>query len=168
MKRVFSVLIIVVITLALSGPVSLALYRIREPYFRYPVDMGQKGIIIRNDGHGGGEFGSKRRNGRSHAGIDIQVPVGTPVRAAKSGIAFCLNVPTGYGKYVMIYHPDGCQTIYGHLSNWNVYSTQHVRRGEIIGFTGKTGNANSKSIEPHLHFEIQKAGVAQDPRGMIK
>ena len=123
---------------------------------------------MRNDAVGEGDFGSKRRNGRSHSGIDIQAPVGTPVRASKSGLAFCLNVPTGYGRYILIYHPDGMLTLYGHLSEWAISPVQYVKRGDLIGYVGKTGNAASKSIEPHLHFEIRKNNVPQDPRNLMR
>lgn len=163
-----SVVITALITALLYKPVSLAVYKIREPYFGYPIKSSPNKVVIRNDRRGEGEFGAKRRNGRSHMGIDIMAPAGTPVYASRSGIAFAGNVPTGYGKYVMIYHPDGFQTIYGHLSNWNVRSTNYVRKNDIIGFVGKTGNAASKSIEPHLHFEIRKGGEPQNPMNLMR
>ena len=160
--------ITVFITVILYTPVSIAIYKLREPYFRTPVKVDTGGLVIRNDIYGEGDFGAKRRNGRSHSGIDIQAPVGTPVFASKSGIAFCGNIPTGYGKYVMIYHPDGFQTIYGHLSNWAVYTTQKVCQGGLIGFVGKTGNAASKHIQPHLHFEVRRDGKSTDPQPLMK
>lgn len=163
----------IVITIALTAlitalafnPISLALFKLSEPYFRYPV-KGQ--IIIRNDSYGDGEFGAKRNGGRTHTGIDILAPVGEPVYAARSGIAFCGNVPTGYGKYVMIYHPDGLQTMYGHLSEQSVYSGKKVRRGELIGLIGKTGNAGNTYMQPHLHFEIRSRGGAIDPQKLMR
>jgi murein DD-endopeptidase MepM/ murein hydrolase activator NlpD len=149
-------------------PVSILLYRVKEPFFLRPVASGSSQIIVRNDAHGSGEFGTKRRNGRSHSGIDILASVGTPVYAAKSGIAFRGEVPTGYGKYIMIYHPDGYQTYYGHLSEWVARSTEYVRRGGLIGYVGKTGNAASRSMQSHLHFEIRKDGEPQDPRKLMR
>ncbi|MDD5422388.1 MAG: M23 family metallopeptidase [Candidatus Omnitrophica bacterium] len=146
----------------------MLVYKIVEPNFSCPIKTTGKNLVIRNDAKGDGEFGAKRRNGRTHSGIDISAGVGTPVYASRSGLLFCGNVPTGYGKYVMIYHPDGYQTIYGHLSDWSEYSVRKARRGEIIGFVGKTGNAAGKAIQPHLHFEIKKDGAAQDPRGLMK
>ena len=157
-----------VITVFAYKPVSLLVYRIREPYFTSPIKIATANMAVRNDAHGDGEFGSKRRNGRSHSGIDILAPAGTPVYAAKSGLAFKAEVPTGYGRYVMIYHPGGYQTFYGHLLEWAINPVQHVNRGDLIGYVGKTGNAASKSIEPHLHFEIRKDGVAQDPKDLMK
>ena len=168
--------IIIAVTIAATSlitalsykPVSLLIYKIKEPYFKRPINTGSSRIIVRNDARGDGEYGSKRRNGRSHSGIDILAPVNTPVYAAKSGIAFAGEVPTGYGKYIMIYHPDGYQTFYGHLSNWAVGSTKYVRCGELIGYVGKTGNAAGKSIQPHLHFEIRKNGEPQNPRRLMR
>jgi murein DD-endopeptidase MepM/ murein hydrolase activator NlpD len=167
---IFAVIVAVTVsvTIFLYDPVSILLYKIREPYFRRPIITGSSRIVIRNDAHGSGEFGTKRRNGRSHSGIDISAAVGTPVYAAKSGIAFRGNVPTGYGKYVMIYHPDGYQTYYGHLSDWAIASVKHVKQGELIGYVGKTGNAAAKSMQPHLHFEIRKNGEPQDPRKLMR
>lgn len=163
-----ALVLVVSITVILHEPVAILLYKIREPYFKRPIISGSPQIIVRNDAHGDGEFGTKRRNGRSHSGIDMLAPVGTPVYAAKSGIAFRGEVPTGYGKYIMIYHPDGYQTYYGHLSNWAVNSTRHVHQGDLIGYVGKTGNAASKSMQPHLHFEIRFDGEPKDPRKYMR
>ena len=156
------------ITIAAYQPVLLVIFKIEEPYFTSPLKAGSGIIYVRNDERGDGAFGAKRRGGRYHTGIDMKAPVGTPVYAAKSGIAFPGMVPTGYGKYVMIYHPDGMQTIYAHLSNWNIRAPQKVRQGDLIGFVGKSGNAAGKAIEPHLHFEIRKDGVPQDPHGILR
>lgn len=154
-----------IITAIAYNPASIFFFRIREPYFIYPV----KGrIVIRNDPLGDGDFGTKRNGGRSHNGIDMLAQEGAPVCASKSGIAFTGNVPTGYGKYVMIYHPDGMQTMYGHLSEHRVYSGQRVSRGEVIGLVGKTGNADNKYMKPHLHFEIRSRGSAVDPRPLMR
>lgn len=157
-----------VVTASLYNPAALFIYKITEPYFRCPVNIESRGLVIRSDARGEGEFRAKRRNGRAHSGIDIQAPLGAGVYAAKSGVAFRGNVPSGYGKYVMIYHPDGFQTLYGHLSNWNITSAQKVRKGQLIGFVGKSGNAGYKDIQPHLHFEIKKYGEPQDPQRLMK
>jgi murein DD-endopeptidase MepM/ murein hydrolase activator NlpD len=151
-----------------AEPLSLVLYRLREPYFKSPIRAGYGKLIVRNDAMGEGAFGTKRSNGRTHTGLDIMAPIGTPVYASKSGMAFRGMVPTGYGKYIMIYHPDGSQTFYGHLSEWTVVSTQRVAQGEIVGFTGNTGNAKNRAIQPHLHFEIRKGGEPVDPQDIIR
>jgi murein DD-endopeptidase MepM/ murein hydrolase activator NlpD len=158
-----------ILTALLYNPVSVAVFKLAEPYFEYPIQIDPgKAMVVRNDAGGDGEFAAKRLNGRLHTGIDIQAPLSTPVRASKSGLAFCLNVPTGYGKYILIYHPDGFQTLYSHLSEWNIISAHQVKRGDIIGFVGKSGNANRKNIEPHLHFEIRKNNEPQDPRKLMR
>ena len=155
-------------TLILYEPINILFFKLKEPYYSYPIKTGRNNPVVRSDGQGDGEYGAKRNGGRTHDGIDILAPVGTPVYAAKSGTAFRLNVPTGYGKYVMIYHPDRAQTIYAHLMDWNVRSTQRVYRGELIGFVGKSGNAADISIQPHLHFEIRKNGLPVDPEGKLR
>ena len=167
---ILTVIITAVISIALYRPVSVLVFRVAEPYYGFPVKAGATGgkFVIRNDALGDGDFGTKRSGGRSHTGIDIQAAVGTPVYASKSGIAFCGNVPTGYGRYVMIYHPDGTQTMYGHLSNWAVGSTQQVRKGEMIGYVGKTGNAASRMMQPHLHFEIRIDGEPVAPQPLMR
>ncbi|MCX5685998.1 MAG: M23 family metallopeptidase [Candidatus Omnitrophica bacterium] len=158
----------IIATIILYQPVSIAFFKLTEPYFACPIKSDLDKLEIRNDSLGEGGYGAKRRNGRFHAGVDILASVGTPVYASKSGLAFFGNVPTGYGKYVMIHHPDGTQTFYGHLSDWNGKATRRVRRGELIGFVGKTGNAASSLIRPHLHFEIRKDGEPVDPRGLMR
>ena len=172
MNRFHAIFIAIIIsaslTMALYRPASLVVYKIKEPHFRCPIRKGFGGIALRNDSRGSGEFGAKRRNGHSHTGIDILAPVDTPVYASKSGTAFCLNVPTGYGKYVMIYHPDGAQSIYAHLSAWNIPPVKNVKQGDIIGYVGKTGNAANRSMEPHLHFEIRVNGVPKNPHGLMR
>lgn len=123
-----------------------------------------QGIIpIRNDDHGDGHFGAPRRGGRSHRGLDIYAPLFTRVRASKSGTAKVGFVKNGMGKYVIIRHPDGCATVYGHLSRVRIKNNQKVRQSAIIGYVGKTGNAKYKNIDPHLHFEIRKKGRCVDP-----
>ncbi|MDP2912682.1 MAG: M23 family metallopeptidase [Candidatus Omnitrophota bacterium] len=156
------------ITATLHEPLSVAVYKLREPYFASPIHAKSGKLVIRNDALGDGSYGAKRRNSRSHSGIDIHAPRGTPVYAAKSGVAFCGNVPGGYGKYVMIYHPDGSQTIYAHLSNWAAHTAKRVRIGDLIGFVGNTGNASGKYIQPHLHFEIRRNGKPLDPQQFMK
>ena len=156
------------VTISLYIPGSILLYKIREPYFRWPIMSDTSAILVRNDAYGDGEYGSRRRNGRTHGGIDLLAPVGTPVCAAKSGIAFRGTVPTGYGKYIMIYHPDGYQTYYGHLAGWKAPSAGRVRQGEPIGYVGKTGNAANKLMQAHLHFEIRKDGKTLNPRELTR
>jgi murein DD-endopeptidase MepM/ murein hydrolase activator NlpD len=91
------------------------------------------------------------------------------VYAAKSGHAESGTNPRGLGKYIVITHPDGSRSVYGHLKDWLIDSEEWVRQGQVIGLVGKSGNANLVALEPHLHFEIWKDGKTVDPlRGCFK
>jgi len=126
-----------------------------------------KELPVRNDSYGEGAFGAKRRGGRRHKGIDLEAPLKSPVYASKSGRAKVLFYPKGYGNLVIIDHPGGWQTRYGHLDEVLAKSGRWIWQGEIIGKIGKTGNADSKGIIPHLHFEIRKEGRALDPAPLL-
>ncbi len=88
-------------------------------------------------------------------GIDMGCPMGTPVAAAAEGtvISAKMGWNGGYGNIIIISHPNGTQTLYGHLSRINVSSGQNVADGEIIGTTGNSG----QSTGPHIHFEVRGA-----------
>jgi murein DD-endopeptidase MepM/ murein hydrolase activator NlpD len=90
--------------------------------------------------------------------------VGSDVLAAKSGIAVIGRIHNGLGRYVVIQHPDGWRTRYGHLTEITVRDRQRIRRGQKVGTVGKSGNARWKWIQPHLHFEVwTPEGVPVDP-----
>jgi len=124
-------------------------------------------VPIRHDTMGNGHFAASRNGNRLHNGVDILAPVGTPVRAAKGGLAVAGEHKEGMGKYVKIKHKNGFSTMYGHLSKIHIKVLQKVRQGEVIGEVGKTGNANYRKMKAHLHFEIRKDGIAQDPMGYL-
>ncbi|NQT06360.1 MAG: M23 family metallopeptidase [Candidatus Omnitrophica bacterium] len=135
--------------------------------FKSPLDISNP--KIRNDSMGEGHFGAKRKNGRKHTGVDILAPVGTPVKSAVSGWAIARFDEDGYGRYVKIYHGGGLTTLYAHLADTTIIWQRPVKRGEVIGRTGNTGNARFKAVRPHLHFEVRKSGVPQDPmKGYIR
>ena len=71
------------------------------------------------------------------------------------------------GKYVIIRHWGGYTTVYGHLDKIYVRKYQRVSRGRAIGTVGRTGNARYSGIQPHLHFEIKRKGIPQDPLDYI-
>ena len=119
--------------------------------------------VIRCDSRGDGTFASSRNGNRMHQGIDLCAEIGTPVLAARSGIVMAAKSNRGMGNYVIIRHSFNLVSIYGHLSQIFVTKNQFVRQGHIIGSVGKTGNARNPSIQPHLHFEIRKNGIPQDP-----
>lgn len=107
-------------------------------------------------------FGS--RWGRKHKGLDIKVYIGDTIRAAFSGKVRIVRYEAGgYGKYIVIRHNNGLETIYGHLSKQLVEENQEVRSGEVIGLGGNTG----RSTGSHLHFETRLCGVALNPALMF-
>ena len=109
-------------------------------------------------------FGYRAQFGRSHKGMDINVSIGDTIRAAFSGKVRIVRYERGgYGKYIVIRHNNGLETIYGHLSAQLVEENQDVRAGEVIGLGGNTG----RSTGSHLHFETRLCGVALNPALMF-
>jgi murein DD-endopeptidase MepM/ murein hydrolase activator NlpD len=98
--------------------------------------------------------------GHWHSGIDLAAASGTPVAATLPGIVTVIVSATGYGLHVVIDHGGGLSSLYGHLDTVVVASGDDVAAGQIIGTVGSTGNATG----PHLHFEIRRDGIAEDPR----
>lgn len=108
------------------------------------------------------KFGPRRR--RMHKGIDLKVQVGDTIRAAFDGKVRIRNFERrGYGNYLVIRHPNGLETIYGHLSKSLVDINQIVRAGEPIALGGNTG----RSTGSHLHFETRFLGQALNPADII-
>lgn len=104
------------------------------------------------------------RWGRQHKGIDVKVYIGDTIRAAFSGkVRMKKYEAAGYGKYLVIRHPNGLETIYGHMSDWLVEEDQMVKAGQPIGLGGNTG----RSTGSHLHFETRLCGVALNPALMF-
>ena len=104
------------------------------------------------------------RWGRQHKGLDIKVYIGDTIRAAFSGkVRIVRYERRGYGKYVVIRHYNGLETIYGHLSAQLVEEDKEVRAGDVIGLGGNTG----RSTGSHLHFETRLCGVALNPALMF-
>ena len=100
------------------------------------------------------------RWGRMHKGLDIKVYIGDTIRAAFSGkVRIKKYERAGYGKYLVIRHNNGLETIYGHMSDWLVEENQVVKAGQPIGLGGNTG----RSTGSHLHFEPRLCGVALNP-----
>lgn len=100
------------------------------------------------------------RWGRMHKGLDIKVYIGDTIRAAFSGkVRIKKYEKAGYGKYLVIRHNNGLETIYGHMSDWLVEENQVVKAGQPIGLGGNTG----RSTGSHLHFETRLCGVALNP-----
>ena len=97
-----------------------------------------------------GRFG-EGRGGHTHAGIDIPKPAGTPIKAASAGRVFQAGDESGYGNYVCIAHVK-LSTCYAHLESIRTKNGARVRRGQVIGTVGNTGNSGAL----HLHFEVRR------------
>jgi len=98
---------------------------------------------------------------RMHAGIDFGAPIGTPVYAAGDGVVEEARWAGGYGRWLKIRHNAQWETGYGHLSGWAVKPGQHVRQGQVVAYTGSTG----ESTGPHLHYEVILNGKKINPKG---
>lgn len=110
-------------------------------------------------------YGYRPRRRRMHYGLDIKVYVGDTIRAAFDGkVRIVKNQGRrGYGKYLVIRHDNGIETVYGHLSKWLVDENQRVKSGEPIALGGNTG----RSTGSHLHFETRFLGIPMNPAHMF-
>jgi len=105
-----------------------------------------------------------------HTGIDLAVPLGTPVFAAADGVVVLARPMTdpagalvGYGNYVIVQHDSGLKTLYGHLLAIGVKEGDQLKRGQLVGLVGSTGN----STGPHTHFEVRIDNSPVDPLQML-
>jgi murein DD-endopeptidase MepM/ murein hydrolase activator NlpD len=116
--------------------------------FRWPV----RGRVITG-------FGPKP-TGQQNDGINLAVPEGTPIKAAEDGVvAYSGSELKGYGNLVLVRHSNGYVTAYAHASELMVKRGDTIKRGQVIGKSGQTGNVSS----PQLHFEIRKGASPVDP-----
>lgn len=106
------------------------------------------------------KFGYRPRRGRAHLGLDVKVKIGDTIRAAFDGkVRISRYERRGYGHYIVIRHPNGLETVYGHLSRKLVAENDIVHAGDPIGLGGNTG----RSTGSHLHFETRILGNAINP-----
>lgn len=103
------------------------------------------------------------RHGRRHQGIDIGLPVGSPLYAVFDGQVRVATTMSGYGKVMILRHNNGLETVYGHMSSFSLQPGDIVHAGDEIGKSGNTG----RSTGPHLHFETRYKGLAFDPLRII-
>ena len=109
-------------------------------------------------------YGYRRSFRRQHYGTDIKVYLGDTIYAAFTGkVRIVAYNGRGYGKYVLIRHPNGLETLYGHLSKQLVHEDDIVKAGQPIGLGGNTG----RSYGSHLHFETRFLGQFIDPEKLF-
>jgi murein DD-endopeptidase MepM/ murein hydrolase activator NlpD len=121
----------------------------------WPLD--EEGFVTRGQATGG--------EGReAHPGVDIAVPIGTPVRAAGGASAVEVGHDPEYGLFVLLEHRSGIRSMYGHLSRTLVVAGDTVSAGRVIGLSGNSG----RSTAPHLHFEIRRGERRLDPMSMVR
>ncbi len=119
----------------------------------WPIEGGAKAIT---QGYGSTGFAQTTYKSQWHNGIDIGVPIGTVIMAAEDGTVVAtgnqdLYCPkAAYGKFIVVKHDNNLVTLYGHMSRQIVQPGQQVKRGDVIGYSGKTGWATG----PHLHFTV--------------
>jgi murein DD-endopeptidase MepM/ murein hydrolase activator NlpD len=100
---------------------------------------------------------------RFHAALDLAAPAGTPIKAALEGRVVTLGFNSVYGKYIILNHGNGFQTLYAHMNATSAAQGAYVQQGAKIGEVGSTGY----STGPHLHFAIFKNGKAVNPLELL-
>ena len=145
-------------------------YQIAAPHNPFDAESKKDQWIMPCEGKIVGEYGEPRST-HTHNGIDIAVPIGTPIKAIADGKVIHNGPATGYGIWVVLEHSLSDGTIvtseYGHLSSFNVNIGQYVKQGQEIAKSGNTGYSQG----PHLHITIRIGryrGKAVNPWNYIK
>lgn len=139
------------------------IYRPADPHVKKvsippSVNRGEIEIIWPVSGKITSHYGS--RNSRKHDGVDISVPKGTPIKAAASGVVlFSGRSFNDYGKMIVIKHNNEFSTIYAHNLENIVEEGDDVKKGQVIGRVGNSGNASGY----HLHFEVRREDKTINP-----
>jgi murein DD-endopeptidase MepM/ murein hydrolase activator NlpD len=114
--------------------------------------------------HFGGRLDPFTRESEIHLGLDIVAPRGTPIRATADGVVLVASRKAEYGNLVVIEHPSGMSTRYGHLSGFKVKARDTVQKGDIIGWVGMTG----RTTGPHVHYEVRLNDRPVNPRPYLR
>lgn len=129
---------------------------------RYVINV--TGYVMPVPGKVTSGYGYRPKFGRTHKGVDLHLKANDTVVAAFEGKVRVVNYEgKGYGNYVIIRHPNGLETVYGHLNKQLVKENQNVKAGQPIGLGGSTG----RSTGPHLHFETRFMGYAINPAAIF-
>jgi murein DD-endopeptidase MepM/ murein hydrolase activator NlpD len=129
---------------------------LRKTFLRSPIEFSRI-----TSGFTSARFHPVLATWRAHRGVDYGAPQGTRVRATADGVVRLAGKMSGYGNVVVLHHPNGYQTLYGHLSGFakDLRAGAHVSQSDVIGFVGMTGLATG----PHLHYELRVNGTHRDP-----
>jgi murein DD-endopeptidase MepM/ murein hydrolase activator NlpD len=102
--------------------------------------------------------------GAFHSGVDISASFGDPVHATADGVVQVASMASGYGREIILDHPNGIETLYGHLSGFAVTPGQEVSEGQVIGYVGISG----RSTGPHLHYEVRIHNTPVNPHRYLR
>ncbi|GAB7540661.1 hypothetical protein CS8_003230 [Cupriavidus sp. 8B] len=128
--------------------------RVMRAFLRSPVEFSRVSSAF------GGRYHPLHRHWTQHNGVDLAAPAGTQVFATEDGIVEFIGRRGGYGNLILLKHQNGFSTSYAHLSRFAViHRGELVRRGQLIGYVGKTGCATG----PHLHYEVRFNDIPQNP-----
>lgn len=112
-------------------------------------------------------WGAARSQGRTHEGIDIFAPRGTPIQSTTQGIVSKVGNNNLGGRVVVVVGPGGAGHYYAHLEDYaDISPNDWVNAGDIIGYVGDSGNA--KGTPPHLHYGIYINGSAVNPYPLLQ
>ncbi|MEW6313091.1 MAG: peptidoglycan DD-metalloendopeptidase family protein [Pseudomonadota bacterium] len=133
---------------------------LRKAFLRSPIEFSRI-----SSGFSNSRFHPVLNKWRAHKGVDYAAPIGTRVKVTGNGTVSFVGKQGGYGNAIIVQHPNGYSTVYGHLSAFTkgLRPGQRVAQGDVIGFVGMTGLASG----PHLHYEFRVNGVQRDPLRIV-
>lgn len=129
-----------------------------ELFFRFPLE---KGFLTSSFGYRADPFTGDTH---FHKGIDLAAPEGTAVLAAQEGKITEVSCNPVLGNYIIMEHPGGYFTLYGHLKQIYRSVNEKISRGGSLGTVGMTG----RTTGPHLHFEIRQGDISRDPEDYLR